>query len=56
MIQLAFLTKLRWWWWRLMAVAVFVPFLAFIMEHVVTKAIREGAARRALVAGAGPAT
>ena len=41
-IQLAFLTRLRWWWWLFMAMAGFIPFLAFIMEHVVTKAIREG--------------
>ncbi|HEV3213916.1 MAG TPA: DUF3817 domain-containing protein [Acidimicrobiales bacterium] len=45
-IQLAFLTRLRWWWWLCMALAGFVPFLAFVMEHYVTRAIREGAARR----------
>ena len=44
-IQLAFLTRLRWWWWLCMALAGLVPFLAFVMEHFVTKAIREGAAR-----------
>jgi integral membrane protein len=41
-VQLAFLTRLRWWWWLCMAIAGFVPFLAFVMEHVVTKAVREG--------------
>jgi integral membrane protein len=40
--QLAFLTRLRWWWWLFMAMAGFIPFVAFIMEHVVTKEIRKG--------------
>ncbi len=44
---LAFLTRLRWWWWRPHgALAGFVPFLAFVMEHYVTKAIRAGARHR----------
>ena len=55
-IQLTFLTRLRWWWWGLMVAAIVVPFLAFIMEHVVTKAIREGTARRPAVRSADPAT
>jgi integral membrane protein len=42
-VQLAFLTRLRWWWWLLMAAAGVIPFLAFAMEHVVTKAVRAGA-------------
>lgn len=55
-IQLAFLTRLRWWWWLCMALAGFIPFLAFVMEHYVTKAVREGAVRRAPVVERGPAT
>jgi len=54
-LQLAFLTRLRRWWWGLMIVAIVVPFLAFVMEHFVTKAIREGAARRAPVGPPGHA-
>jgi integral membrane protein len=54
-IQLAFLTRLRWWWWGLMSVAIVVPFLAFVMEHLVTKAIREGTARQPAVGEPGPA-
>jgi integral membrane protein len=44
-VQLWFLTRLRWWWWACMAVAGVVPFLAFIMEHFVTRAIRDGVAK-----------
>ncbi len=47
-VQLAFLTRLRWWWWGLMTAAIIVPFLAFVMEHYVTKAIREGELRSAV--------
>ena len=45
-VQLWFLTRLRWWWWALMLVAGVVPLLPFVMEHYVTKAIREGSALR----------
>ncbi len=55
-IQLTFLIRLRWWWWGLMFIAIIVPFLAFVMEHYVTKAIREGASRRPQVTSTGPAT
>ena len=43
-VQLWFLTRLRWWWWLLMLVAGVIPFLAFVMEHYVTRAIRAGEA------------
>ena len=55
-VQLAFLTRMRWWWWALMVVAGVVPFLAFVMEHVVTKAVRDGTVRRPSVGRPGPVT
>lgn len=39
-VQLTYLERLRWWWVVLMAISGVVPFLAFVMEHVVTRHLR----------------
>lgn len=49
-VQLAFHTRLRWWWVVLMALAGVVPVLSFVMEHHVTKAVRSGGGARAIPA------
>jgi integral membrane protein len=40
-VQLWYLARLRLWWVVLMLLAGFVPGLAFVMEHYVTRAVRE---------------
>jgi integral membrane protein len=40
-VQLWYLARLKLWWVALMLVAGFIPFLAFVMEHFVTRAVRQ---------------
>src|SRR5579871_149236 len=49
-VQLAFHTRLRWWWVVLMALAGVVPVLSFVMEHHVTKEVKSDGGALAVTA------
>jgi integral membrane protein len=39
-VQLAFTTRLRWYWWIVMVAGGLLPIIAFVAEHFVTREIR----------------